>query len=141
MIRTPSTLIATCCAMIAACSSGQTETWPGSFDIARETVDFYGTEYAQTEIKILCSQSSNNGLQITITAPDGTQIVATRPTDGAPTSDIAVTGPRGSKTLDDTAEWWQAEGFNGFELNPYADGYDNDVFYMHDGAARCPDNG
>lgn len=124
---------------VSGCSSSQpaAETWPGKFFSTTRTVDFYDRTYDITDVKIVCSQAGGS-LQVSITAPDGTQVTSTQPQDGSQKADIEVTGGgHESQTLTNGAVWKNVDGEWGFEGDP-GDVDSHAMFYLHDGAAICP---
>lgn len=128
-------------ASVAGCGTSHpaAETWPGQFYGNADKVDVYGQTYATTDVKLLCSKTGDQ-LKILITAPDGTQVTATRPNDGSQKSDIQVTGgSHGQQTLTKGALWSSVNGEWGFEGDP-EDTDSHKTFYLHDGTAFCPKN-
>lgn len=122
--------------LIGSCGSKPPVTWPGTIENNAGEVEFYEKKYASTDVKVLCAKADGGGMQIQLTAPDGTRLVTAQRADGAQTANITLDGPNGKDTLTDGANWRTANGNTYFLLDDSGK-YDK-KFYMHNGDVSCP---
>lgn len=122
--------------LIGACGSKPPVTWPGTIENNAAEVEFYEKQYAAADIKVLCAKADGGGMQIQLTAPDGTHLVTAQQADGSPASNITIDGPNGKETLPNGAHWRTENGTTYFLLDDSGQ-YDK-KFYMHDGDVSCP---
>ncbi|WGI35940.1 hypothetical protein QDT91_28450 (plasmid) [Mycolicibacterium aubagnense] len=121
---------------VGACGSKPPVTWPGTIENHVDQVEFYDKQYSTTDIKVLCANAKGGGVQVQLTAPDGTRLITAQGADGAQTANITIDGPRGKETLPDGAVWSSANGQTSFILD--TSGKYDKTFYMHDGSVSCP---